>query len=323
MAFASRNLKLNVNVTDINPNALSRMKNIIYPKRYGAWDSKISLLNYNDLKYLKKNFDLIIIGTPPKNHLDLFNFCLKTIKFKNILIEKPLSVYSQKNITKLKNLDNLYCGYNHSISKSVNYFLSQILKFKKNINYIDVNWKEGWSGILNAHFWMKNEFQSYLGNIEEGGGSLHEHSHGLHLLLVIFEVLKINLKSLSQSQNIFFRYKGEKKYDEFTQIFFTNKKIFAKYETDLKTYPAKKEISVSGKNFCLKWICNHNNNSDKVIVNNNGKIKEKIFYKTRSSEFENEINHILFYNKKSKKNLNINFAIETMKIINKTMKHEK
>ena len=47
---------------------------------------------------------------------------------------------------------------------------------KKEILLIDVNWKEGWKGILNAHFWNKNEFSTYLGNLNEGGGSIHEHS---------------------------------------------------------------------------------------------------------------------------------------------------
>ena len=37
---------------------------------------------------------------------------------------------------------------------------------------------------------MKNEFDSYLGNLDEGGGSLHEHSHGLHLSLILMEYLK-------------------------------------------------------------------------------------------------------------------------------------
>ena len=60
-----------------------------------------------------------------------------------------------------------FCGYNHSVSKSFDYFLKNINK--KNINFIDVSWREGFSGILNAHFWMKNEFDSYLGNLDEGG----------------------------------------------------------------------------------------------------------------------------------------------------------
>ena len=39
---------------------------------------------------------------------------------------------------------------------------------------------------------MRDEFQSYLGNINEGGGALHEHSHGLNLFQLIAK--KYNLK---------------------------------------------------------------------------------------------------------------------------------
>ena len=70
---------------------------------------------------------------------------------------------------------------------------------------LEVNWKEGWYGILNAHFWMNNEFDSYLGNVREGGGALHEHSHGLHLLIILLKKMRINLNSLSFKKNIFLK----------------------------------------------------------------------------------------------------------------------
>ncbi|MDC1169423.1 hypothetical protein OAT14_03165, partial [Candidatus Pelagibacter ubique] len=71
LANACRKLDLSVSVTDISLKALLRMKNKIYPSRYSKWDNKIKLIDYSEVFRLKKNFDLILIGTPPSTHLDL------------------------------------------------------------------------------------------------------------------------------------------------------------------------------------------------------------------------------------------------------------
>ena len=58
MAYASRKLNFNVDVTDISSNALDRMKNHIFPKRYGKWDSKINLVAFNHIFKINKKYDL-------------------------------------------------------------------------------------------------------------------------------------------------------------------------------------------------------------------------------------------------------------------------
>ena len=75
------------------------------------------------------------------------------------------------------------------------------------INHININWKEGWSGILNAHFWLKDEFSSYLGNMNNGGGCLHEHSHGIHFLVCIEKILKLDLKNKT---SLIYKYQEKK-----------------------------------------------------------------------------------------------------------------
>ena len=87
MAFACRKNKMQVYVTDISKKALNRMREEIYPRRYGSWDNKINLTDYSDLKKIKKNFDLIIIGTPPKTHIKIYNYCREKLSYKKILIE--------------------------------------------------------------------------------------------------------------------------------------------------------------------------------------------------------------------------------------------
>ena len=87
---------------------------------------------------------MIIIGTPPHTHVELFNK-IKNLDFKNIFIEKPL--FPKNKFSSLGQYKNfrVYIGYNHSISKSFNYFLN-IIKIKKNIKEINIKWCEDWSG---------------------------------------------------------------------------------------------------------------------------------------------------------------------------------
>ena len=45
-------------------------------------------------------------------------------------------------------------------------------KQNKNKNIlISIKWQESFKGILGAHFWLKNEYDSYLGDIRKGGGA--------------------------------------------------------------------------------------------------------------------------------------------------------
>lgn len=316
MSYACLRLKCDVYITDKDPSALERMRDEIFPKRYGKWDKNIKLLNFKNLKKLNKKFDLIILGTPPKSHLGLYDFCRKNIEYDKLLIEKPLFVYNQ-DFKKIKFDNNkIFCGYNHSISKSFLYFQKRIINEPKNkIISIEVDWKEGWNGILNAHFWMKNEFDSYLGNLRDGGGSLHEHSHGLHLLTVLLKNLKINIKNINFSKKILFKKKKTKKYDSFGSFIALCKDILIKYETDLLTFPSKKEIRVNYNNKCLIWRCNFKKDIDCVEIITKKKKKLNLFKKTRSSEFENEIRYILSNKNKINSNLDISNSIQTIKSI--------
>ena len=46
-----------VYITDKNQFALKRMKNTIYPKRYGRWNKRIIQINFDDLRNLKEKFN--------------------------------------------------------------------------------------------------------------------------------------------------------------------------------------------------------------------------------------------------------------------------
>ena len=159
MANACSKLNYDIYITDISSVALQRMKNEIYPRRYKKWNKKIKIVKFSNWQKLKKKFDLIIVGTPPNTHLNLLKKCLKIIDSNKILIEKPLCSFPENLdlFKKLKN-DYIFCGYNHSVSPSINYLFEQLNVKKEKIKFIDVQWREGWNGILGAHYWLKNEF---------------------------------------------------------------------------------------------------------------------------------------------------------------------
>tara|TARA_Y100001970_G_scaffold209164_1_gene254976 strand:+ start:972 stop:1982 length:1011 start_codon:yes stop_codon:yes gene_type:complete len=319
MSFAATKLGFKVYITDINPLALERMRSKIYPKRYGKWNKEISQIEFNKIVKLNKNFDLIIIGTPPNTHLSILKFCEKNLKFKKTLIEKPLCVFNQNlNFIKKKKKYQIFVGYNHSVSPSFQYFLKYLNKINKKVLSIEVLWKEGWSGILGAHFWMKNEFDSYLGQIKLGGGALHEHSHGLHLLILILKKLKIDYSKFLISKKIYYKNYKKKKYDTYASFTSTANNVLIKYETDLLTFPSQKEIIINYKNSSLKWICNVKNGKDMVVRKNTEFSSTKKFSKTRSSEFENELKHIMNYGKKIyTSNIDIKYSLDVIKLIKK------
>ena len=72
------------------------------------------------------------------------------------MIEKPFATFktnfNEKKLQSISSKKKLFIGYNHSISDAFLYYKNLIKKIqKKEILSIDVNWREGWKGILNAY----------------------------------------------------------------------------------------------------------------------------------------------------------------------------
>ena len=331
LANACRKINLSVSVTDISNEALLRMKNKIYPSRYSKWDKEIKLINYSEIFKLKKKFHLIIIGTPPATHYDLLNKISNNLSFKKLMIEKPFATFKtkfdEKKLQSISSKKKLFIGYNHSISDAFLHYQTLIKKIKKKeILSIDVNWREGWRGILNAHFWNKDEFSSYLGNLTKGGGCIHEHSHGIHLIVCLSEILNFKLpKKIMKFK--FFQKKNKKiYYDNYANINWRLKDFFINYVSDLISEPAKKSVCINTKGKKYELIFNYKKKYDLIKVTNlnSSSIKLKLFKKKRATDFVNEINHIMSINNKQKyKNSFINLAkgIETQKLINSFCKN--
>ncbi len=325
MSKACTELGYEVFITDISSAALVRMKNFLYPMRYKKWNNKIQRVSYKEVFNLNFFFDLIIIGTPPISHLNIFNDCKKNLKFKRILIEKPISNFTNNRIYNLKRYTDKYfifCGYNHSVNPSLSNFLKIIKRYKNKINTISVSWNEGWKGILNAHPWLKNEFSSYLGDYKSGGGATQEHSHGIHVIVCILNTLKIKGLKIDKKINFFKSSKGIK-YDYYSSFFSNIKNIFIKYETNLLTYPANKSIKIETNDRSINWYCNYKKDKDCITIIKNNSKSEKIFKKTRSSEFVNEIKHIMRIDNKKKYNnspINLDNSLKVFNLIQKVLK---
>tara|TARA_B100000035_G_C21025422_1_gene565986 strand:- start:1493 stop:2521 length:1029 start_codon:yes stop_codon:yes gene_type:complete len=318
-ANACSKLKYNTFVTDISEKALKRMKDKIYPTRYKKWNNNIKLIyNLNLYEVLNKNkFDLVIIGTPPSTHFEIFKK-IKSYNIKNILIEKPLCSFSEnpKFFMKYNAKSNLFCGYNHSISKSFNFFTKKILN--KKIKLIKITWNENWEGILNAHFWMKDEFDSYLGNYKRGGGATQEHSHGLHLLITLTNLLNIKIDLKKIQKNILFKTRGKIKYDNYLSMFLKNEKTNFFLETNLLDSPTNKSIIAYHENGFTKYLVNFKQGNDAVIQKIDKKEKIYLFKKDRTSEFLNEVKHIFSLKNDisyKRSNINIKRGIETLNLI--------
>ena len=192
LAHASRRMDWEVSMCDIDPEAIKRTKEFIYPSRYGGWDDKINFIDFPTGE--TANFDIVIVGTPPDTHIEL---ALKSLNLKPkcILIEKPLCGLDFSNINKLIDQANkqkikLFIGYDHSLSKAVEE-LKKLVKGNNfgNVETIDVDFREEWSGIFAAHPWLTGPSDSYLGYSKHGGGASGEHSHGIHLWQYLAKIL--------------------------------------------------------------------------------------------------------------------------------------
>jgi len=319
---AARALKYNAYITDVNENQLEFMKSQLYPKRYGKWDKKIKIIKFKNIFITKIKFDLIIIGVTPINHLFLLKKCIKKLKFDKILVEKPLCVFNQpcSNLLKLKQLNKIYCGFNHTISSSVQYILKYIKNKKiKDIKLIEINWKEDFDLLLKAHPWIKSLNQTYLSDYKKGGGVLHEFSHAIHLAYTIKKIV-LGRKKIQLNSLVLFN-QAVRKYDHISFIILKSDKTNINVNINGISNPPEKNLKIYGKNVKIVWERIENKNIENVKIIKNNKEKNIKFKISRPQDFINQMKILTNKNSNHKlKNFNkLDSGIEVMKIIRKCM----
>ena len=321
LAHASRSLGYKVVMCDIDEAALQRTKNDIYPKRYGLWDEAIEL--YKTGKEPVGGFDLIIIGTPPDTHLTIALDVLKE-KPKAILVEKPLCGPDLKNAQifyeECINKEVMaFVGYDHIIGESTNKAREIIsANINQKIETLDVEFREYWGGIFDAHHWLDGPADSYLGYSSKGGGATGEHSHAINLwqnfshhlgkgkiISVNAEVKKIN--------------DGNLDYDSISCMNFkTETGFIGRCVQDVVTSPPKKYARLQFSEGYLEWHCNIEAGKDRILYSYEGELERSLdFSKTRPEDFILELKHInnVLNNPEINSPINIKKGFETMLVI--------
>lgn len=295
LAYSCRHIGMSVFVVDIDKSALDRMKNDIYPTRYGHWDDGIQL---SERDLVDAPWDLVIIGTPPESHLDIAMNVLSKENVKAILIEKPLSPPDLNKILLFKKtIENskpkIFIGYNHTLTKNTQVVTDLIAeKYFGHVKDINVFFKEHWKGIFAAHPWLSGPKESYLGNISRGGGAICEHSHGINLFQYISNITRNG--RISEVSAIVSIVKDEGVYyDERAQINVVTESGLKGYiQQDVITHPVIKKAMIQFENGQINWFSNKIDGLDNVIYILDGVENVCDINKTRPDDFHNEIKHI-------------------------------
>ena len=304
LAYSCRKLGWDVEVFDIDVQALDRFKNDIYPNRYGQFDENIKFHLYSGFSDFKTGyFDVVLIGTPPEHHAAIAA-AATAIKPKIVLIEKPITGPNADHLAILKTLivQNpeiiFLCGYTHKVNLAT-VAASGLIQRMKNDGKVSLNvrWQESWDGILNAHPWLKDQNDSYLGFFERGGGSLFEHSHGLDMWLHFARLLEFGAVTEVKAKGVFQNDKeGNRQYDEsMTLDLVTTSGKYGRVIQDVVTFPAIKELHVESENYHLVLGFNDKVMGDFVVFTekkSGTEIMRMAISKTRPFDFDLEINEI-------------------------------
>lgn len=299
LAQASRRMGWDVTVVDTNPEALRRMREEIYPMRYGAWDKEIKQFKLGEEP--RGGFDIIFLGTPPDVRMKVAIEVLKEDP-KIIQMEKPICSPNFKGVKEFleelkKHSDTkVVNGYEYVLSKFIN-GAKEVLKSDPIGKYqnMDVEIRERWDGIFGAHPWLKGPEDTYLGFWERGGGASGEHSHAINLWQFFAHHLGLGkVTEVSASLKMITNDKVD--YDEscFVNLTTENGSV-GRIVQDVVTFPVKCWARIQGKDGYLECLKGYNKQGDLIrYQKNNNETKEYFFTKTRSDDFFAEVSHIKY-----------------------------
>lgn len=294
---AARRMGWSVDLCDVDPAALERTRELIYPTRYGAWDPSIRLFESKAAPV--GGYDYIFIGTPPDSHLSLARQAIGE-QPRAILIEKPvcgptLEFAADVDASLASTGIAAFVGYDHVVANSVQR-VEQLLRSGAvgNVVSIAVEFREHWGGILKAHPWLKGPADSYLAYWKRGGGALGEHSHALNLWQHFARIVGAGpVRQVSASLD-YVSVDGAE-YDRSAYLsLVTEGGLRGGVVQDVVSLPVRKWARIHGLDGTIEWHCNHAPNEDAVMVQNvtTGESAEYRFKKTRPDDFLAELKHI-------------------------------
>lgn len=296
LANASRTLGLSVCVVDRDPEALRRMREEIYPARYGHWDANIQQFDADNDPM--GGFDLICVGTPPSSHVPLALIALKESP-KAIQVEKPVCMPDMTHASDLLKLASqngvkVFVGYDHVVGKSARQAVEMVKSgVIGSVLTLDVEFREFWGGIFAAHPWLDGPQDSYLGFWKQGGGASGEHSHALNLWQHFAR--EFGFGRVSDVSALMRYVKNDSvDYDALCSLHLTtNTGFFGRVIQDVLTQPVRKVAIIQGNKGTLTLHVNHSKDGDALILHLTG--KEPVITlvpKTRPDDFIEEIKHI-------------------------------
>jgi predicted dehydrogenase len=317
-ANASRCLGWEVHICDIDDAALKRTETQIYPARYGKWDNSIKLYNVADAP--TNGYDVIIIGTPPEYHI---NLAIKSLEESPgaILIEKPLCTPCLERSNELfemsKRSNTIICvGYDHVLGMAT----QEIGKIIKNgvlgkLETIDVEFREHWQGIFNAHPWLSGPQDTYLGFWKKGGGASGEHSHALNLWQHIAHEVGAG-RVIEVNATMDFVTTGGTDYDKLCAFNLkTETGLVGRVIQDVVTTPPRKWGRIQAQSGSVEWQFGIKAGVDVVYYRDkNNNSFEYSFEKTRPDDFIIELKHLddLIEGREKSSGISLGRGLDTM-----------
>jgi predicted dehydrogenase len=298
LSQASRRMGWDVVLCDVNPAALERTRNSIYPTRYGSWDDAIQLVTCSQAPV--GGFEIIVIGTPPDSHLDLGFAALKE-KPRAILVEKPLC--GPLELDRAQQLADeaeqagvmLFIGYDHVVGAAADKVRS-VIGDPANLGSVislDVEFREHWRGIFAAHPWLAGPQDTYLGNWRKGGAASGEHSHGINLWQHFAQAIGTG-PIVEVSAMLDFVRGADVDYDRLAFMSFKCEGgLIGRVIQDVVTYPPRKWSRIQGDAGFVEWHCGFESGCDAVRGQRiDGEPWLERFVKTRPDDFFLEMQHI-------------------------------
>lgn len=297
LAHGCRSRDWSVTMTDIDPAALTRTKDEIYPSRYGAWDPSIRLAA--PAAMADEAFDLLVIGTPPDTHMRIATTELTRRPPRLLLIEKPLCTPDLEGCAELQELASqqgtrVLVAYNHRLTEHTRLAAAWLEELGVGeVTTLRALFREHWGGIFNAHPWLSGPADTYLGFTARGGGAIGEHSHGINIWQYFAELTGQG-RIVQVSAELDEVERDGAAYDRIAQLSVrTESGLLGTIVQDVVTRPAQKRLRLEGQEGHLEWQVNADSGHDLVrLLRDDGQGREQLVAKTRPDDFRGEIDHI-------------------------------
>jgi len=321
LAHAACSLNWEVTVCDVDPEALRRMREEIYPARYGNWDESIGLHLANDEP--KGGFDLIAIGTPPDTHLPLAMAAISEMP-RAVLVEKPLCQPGLEGAQDLADLAleknvMVFTGYDHAVGEAAGAIEKVIRSSQLGvIQTLDVEFREHWGGIFAAHPWLEGPQDSYLGYWKRGGGASGEHSHAIHLWQFFAHAAGAG-RVVEVQATLDYVNDGTVDYDQLCLLQLrTENGLTGRVVQDVVTHPPRKWARAQGDLGFAEWHCGKPAGTDSVRLGTGDQTSEQVIEKIRPDDFIQELRHLEMMMKGDKfaeSPLALERGLETMMVV--------